>query len=389
MGRVQSLVSGIETGNGRVERIVMRNRPLSAAFFLLIALSGIFAATQLASANPRCSKGKSPNCSSGSPGGISTTTTTSAPTTTTTTTTTTATTTTATTTTTPTPPSPSSSNWWSAGSFLNTPLSGGSLVSQSATWVNQLYSSSQALYVNYQSWATPIYHANSTTPTVSVYVHNTGKHITVPYSAAFVPDNTADAGIALIDDSTGCEYEIESFDPATLSANAEATFHLTTGSGAHVADNGTTGSEISMLGGIITAADVNSGSINHALRLVTPINSPSYVAPATRSDGTHSGGIPEGQLMRLDPNLDLTTLGLNSFQLMVAKALQTYGAYDADSGAAFTLLAENPLDGAHYNTTPNPLPRTLIQHLQFLAPPPTATAGHIDSNTDPGCNQQH
>ena len=138
-----------------------------------------------------------------------------------------------------------------------------------------------------------------------------------------------------------------------------------------------------------TGADVNSGSIDHALRLVTPLNSPNYVAPATRSDGTHSGGIPEGQLMRLDPNLDLSTLGLNSFQLMVAKALQTYGAYNADSGGAFTLIAENPLSGAHYNTTPSTLPRTLIQHLQFLNPPPTATAGHIDSNTDPGCNQQH
>jgi hypothetical protein len=248
---------------------------------------------------------------------------------------------------------------------------------------------SQALYVNYQAWATPIYHVNGSTPTATIYIHNSNKHITVRYHTSFAPDNTADAGIALIDDATGCEYEFESFDPATLSANAEATFNLKTGSGAHVADNGATGSEISMLGGIITAADVNSGSIDHALRLVTPLNSPNYVAPATRSDGTHSGGIPEGQLMRLDPNLDLSTLGLNSFQLMVAKALQTYGAYDADSGGAFTVIAENPLSGAHYNTTPTTLPRTLIQHLQFLNPPPTATAGHIDSNTDPGCNQQH
>jgi len=31
---------------------------------------------------------------------------------------------------------------------------------------------------------------------------------------------------------------------------------------------------------------------------------------------------------------------------MVAKALQTYGAYDADSSGAFSLYAESPTDGS-------------------------------------------
>ncbi len=76
--------------------------------------------------------------------------------------------------------------------------------------------------------------------------------------------------------------------------------------GLHADDAGVTGSDISELGGLITPADIASGSINHALRYATTINAPSFVSPANRSDGSTPGGIPDGEMMRLDPSLDLS-----------------------------------------------------------------------------------
>ena len=113
-------------------------------------------------------------------------------------------------------------------------------------------------------------------------------------------------------------------DPGSLTAHAEATFNVQTGTGLHADDAGVTGSNISELGGLITPQDIASGSINHALRYATPIDSPSFVSPASRSDGGTGGGIPAGELMRLDPSLNLSQFGLTPFQLMVAQ-----GAFSA------------------------------------------------------------
>ena len=327
---------------------------------------------------------------SGSGGGGTTTT----PVTTTPVTTTPVTTTPVTTTpvtTTPAPPPPAQQGGgglWSASSFLNTPISGFSLSSNSASWLNTLNGSeTYGLWVDNQTWTPPLYHANSGTGTASVAIGNTGKHITIPYNSSFKPDPSGDSQLAIIDDSTGCEYEFQGFDAGSLSAHAEGTFHSTTGSGLHANDAGVTGSNISELGGLITVKDVNSGVINHALRYATPIGASSFVAPASRSDGSTGGGIPAGELMRLDPSLNLNGLGLTPFQLMIAKALQTYGAYNADSSGSFKLYAESTIDGASYNTAVNGLPWSVASHLQFGSANLGSTA--TNSNTEAGCNQQH
>ena len=238
-------------------------------------------------------------------------------------------------------------------------------------------------------WTTPIYHANAGTPTATISVPVFGTTITIPYSSSFTPSPDSDSGLAVIDDANGCEYEFDAFDPSTMSAHSEATFNIDSGSGVHADDGGVTGSDISTLGGIVTAADVASGSINHALRYATPINSPDYVAPATHSDGTNSGGVPEGELMRLDPTLDLSQFGLTPYQLMVAKALQTYGAYDADSSGSFKIYTESTVDGSSYSSSPLGLPWSVASHLEFGST--TLTNAELtpqNTNHDPGCAQQ-
>jgi hypothetical protein len=279
--------------------------------------------------------------------------------------------------------------WWASNSFYNTPLPSNVTVNpSSSTWLSDIQSYASDLYNNFNNWSTTIYTANSSTPNVNVSITNLGgKTISIPYQSSWLPDPQSDAHIVVIDPVSGCDYEFDGFNPSNLTANAFRSFHIYTGSGAHIADAGVSGGELSFLGGLITPQDVNSGSINHALGYVTNSNSPDFVVPGTRSDGTQVGGIPEGQLMRLDPSINLSSssYGLDAFQIMVAKALQTYGAYDSDSGG-FVTSTEDTLDGSSYNIAVDStaLPSTLMSHLQFINFPFSTPT--YDSNTATSCN---
>jgi len=244
------------------------------------------------------------------------------------------------------------------------------------------------LWVDYDHWTAPVYHANASTPKATINVAPFRTTITIPYLPSFKPDPTSDSQFAVIDDSTGCEWEFEAFDPATMVTNSEATYNVVTGTGLHATDAGVSGGNISLIAGQITPSDIASGSINHALRYATPINSPNFVSPGNVSDGSTPGGIPEGQLMRLDPSLDLSQFNLTPFQLMVAEALQRYGAYNGDSSGSFKLYAENTIDGGSYASPPAPLPWSVVSHLQFGSTTYTDAEIARQTNHDPGCSQQ-
>jgi hypothetical protein len=256
---------------------------------------------------------------------------------------------------------------------------------ESAGWVAALAAQAVAgVYVNSQYWTTPLYHANASTPVAAFYIANRHGSVQLPFDPAWRPDQTSDSSIAIVDDRTGCLYEMSLVNPAAHTANAEATFNAVDGTGVHTGA-GVSGSSLAFLGGMIRPQDIASGVIRHALRLSTPMNSPEHVAPATSSDGSHAGGIPEGQLVRLDPALDLSPYNLDPFQRMVAKALQTYGAYNADSTGAgsLTLAAENTMDGSTYRYPVSALPRELIAHLQFVRAP--AMQYHVETGGGRTC----
>jgi hypothetical protein len=276
-----------------------------------------------------------------------------------------------------------------APSFLYSPLGSFTPDPQSAGWIAELQGGENyGLWVDSSLWTTPVYRASKGSPTATIRLPTFGTWITIPYKRSFRPDPSSDAQLAVIDEATGCEYEFEAFDPSTMTANSEATFNVLTGTGVHADDAGVTGSDISELGGLITPADIAGGSIDHALRYATPINAPTFVAPANRSDGGTSGGIPEGELMRLDPSLDLGQFDLTPFQRMVATALQRYGAYDADVSGSFKLYAENTIDGSRYASTPVGLPWSLASHLQFGTTTYAPGATTAQSNRLAGCAQQ-
>jgi hypothetical protein len=87
--------------------------------------------------------------------------------------------------------------------------------------------------------------------------------------------------------------------------------------------------------------EVLSGEINHklscALRFVALKE---YVYPAIWTDGNFKGGVPEGSVIQLDPNLDLAKFDLLPGEIVVAKALQKYGMVVVDFAAGNVLYGE-------------------------------------------------
>ncbi len=281
-------------------------------------------------------------------------------------------------------------NYFAEDSFFNQRIPPRAAIDpRTSSWVNLIYHDPEvdAIVFNDDAYTVPIYKAAAGTPAASIFLTNTNQHITIPYAANYRPSPDEDAHLAVIDTTNGCEYEFQSFDPRSMSALAEATYHAYTGSGGHVSDPGHSGGELSYIGGLITPQDVNAGVIRHALRYAIPDNTWTFTYPGTRSDGTVAGGVPEGTLMQLDPNLDLKPFHLSPFQLMVARALQTYGAYDADKGGAFALYAESTTDGSTYSQPFDALPKALIKSLRFLAPRTPSTAVQLAAANDKTCQQ--
>jgi len=122
----------------------------------------------------------------------------------------------------------------------------------------------------------------------------------------------------------------------------------TSGPGVTDVDGGPagTGSGISSLAGLVTIAQLEAGSIPHALGFSSSLTCGSYVTPADKSDGQTPppGCIPEGARVQLNPSIDLAKIpGITPFELIVGRALQTYGAFAKDTGgASFALSFETP-----------------------------------------------
>jgi len=93
--------------------------------------------------------------------------------------------------------------------------------------------------------------------------------------------------------------------------------------------------------GTIMYDEVIAGEINHklscALRFVALKE---YVFPAIWTDGNFPGGVPEGSVIQLDPDLDLSKFDLLPGELAVAKALQKYGMVVVDFAAGNVLYGE-------------------------------------------------
>jgi len=108
---------------------------------------------------------------------------------------------------------------------------------------------------------------------------------------------------------------------------------------------GVSSSGLALAGGMISAAELEQGHIDHAVALGIPqVRLAVPVAPATRTDGRYSGpdAIGEGQRFRLDPTLDVAALHLPRVAEEIAYAAQRYGLVVRDVSGAMSFYAQDP-----------------------------------------------
>jgi hypothetical protein len=200
------------------------------------------------------------------------------------------------------------------------------------------------------------YSALNQTPEGGTFSTNGTIQLPTPTNIAF--GNGSD-GWAIFSDPDGVHYwEVweGSYNSTTMTYQAaymvEGNYVTGTGWGQNGIGAGIRASGASLLGGIVTQAELNNLSIPHALAIelapaqleagTTP--SGQFVYPAVSADtgsvGTYSGTIPMGAHFALPANLDLADAGLTPEGLALAEAYQTYGGYVVDSATSTDSFAQ-------------------------------------------------
>jgi hypothetical protein len=272
---------------------------------------------------------------------------------------------------------------YSATSPFNRPIPPGAAVDpNSDAMIQQLVAE-----VNAKGWAIatkkftpPIFYATARTPRYRVRLtHPTqpGRYwegVPIPNGAFASPDS--DALMTVIDGRTSCEYDFgrpHRAPDGTWSAYwLNATY--TSGNGVYAYDMAVRASGFATAAGLILPRELRAGVIPHALVFtMTNGKAGGPVRPATQSDGRSAapGAIPQGARLQLDPSLDLDSLGLAPWQKTIARALQQYGMYLADTGGAVAIFAQHSGSTGGYvypwgDVDYGYLPPTLARHMRVL-----------------------
>lgn len=175
--------------------------------------------------------------------------------------------------------------------------------------------------------------------------------VTIPWDTDWQIPPGSDGWVVVIDTDGTTTYELwkTTWDGTTLGCSWGAIVDSgRSGSLTPVKGKGT-GSNISRLAGLIRAEEWTAGVIEHALVIGSDICNPSWVYPATDSDGKNLRGtgvtVPEGTLLRLNPAyVPEDDTSLRDFETIIARAMVDYGAYIVDNAAGLTIDAEYASD---------------------------------------------
>jgi hypothetical protein len=219
---------------------------------------------------------------------------------------------------------------------------------RSATYAKGL--TRKPLVISYEQWTVPVYQADDTTPRHDVpltaawapgeVLHD------VPIPDDAMPDPSDDAHMVVVDRTQDCVYEFWKARRGNSGWTAAWGNAISTDSdGVYPGGLSSRASGLSAAAGLVTPEELRYGVIDHALVFAYPYTkSGGPVSPATSSDGRSSAdyALPQGARVQLDPSLDLTALGLDAYELTIARALQRYGMILADTSGGFTIYAVHP-----------------------------------------------
>lgn len=260
-----------------------------------------------------------------------------------------------TTTTTPPPPSPGPRSYFQAADWLWNPIpSAPVLASSSQTWVSYLSAAGKGRVANLYEYGVAMIPASAisaSTPTYDVTLTQPWgadpfgtNRVPIPTGTRVAPGS--DAQLAVLDPNSGMAFGVWQ---AKYNSSSD-TWSGSWGGMAPLSGNGidqtggTTATGLARYAGVVTAAEFSAAiqantGLSHALFFSTDIAGPGFVAPARSSDGSNQAGVatpmPEGYRVQLDPTVNVDAIsGITPGEKVIAKTLQTYGAYAGDKGGS-------------------------------------------------------
>ncbi len=215
--------------------------------------------------------------------------------------------------------------------------------------------------LNTTAYSAPIYTVTAGQPTVNVQWNNCqgqppdpnliAQFQNVPIPDNAVPSDGSDAEMVIWQPSSATEWEFwkAARDPSTGAWSAcwgGRITHVSRNPGIMPPHYGATASGLPLLAFLIRVSELQSGHIDHAINLEVPtVQRYVFSWPANSTDGreTNWSDPAEGERFRLDPSLNLSTLGLSRGEQIIAKAMQTYGLIVTDgTGSSLAIQAEDP-----------------------------------------------
>ncbi len=242
--------------------------------------------------------------------------------------------------------------FYSPTSFWNTPIPANPAIDpNSAAIVNKSLVPfvASATFSNWDAWGVPLAYANGNSKTYNVTctIYCTGDTINFPIPAGAQVATGTDHHLAVVNGNQELDMWEASYDAATdtWSAGVRVVNDLY-GWGAYCPQgqhcNGANAAGFALLGGHVRPEEIAQGHIDHALAIITPATRAGYIAcPATHTDGpvNDPAAIPEGARIQLDPTFNVDAQSWPAWEKILAKALQTYGAYVVDTGGALAVRA--------------------------------------------------
>jgi hypothetical protein len=231
----------------------------------------------------------------------------------------------------------------------NTPIGAGAQLEQATDPCTvDLMAPPGGTSINSHEWSHPVYLAATTDPAVNLYRGTTlvdgMVHCPADATPALPPPPNTDAHLHIVDPAHSFLDEMWEASKVSDGWTCQAWFK-TDLTGPGVGQGGVRAYGGSAIGGLIRAGELTNG-IRHALAFAIQQaqQKDAWVWPATTNDqfaaAGYTGHLPMGQLVAIPPGLDLCSLGLTPAGLVMARALQDYGAYLVDSGGALAFYAE-------------------------------------------------
>lgn len=290
----------------------------------------------------------------------------------------------------PTPtPTPTPSGLPYPGSFWYRPIgSNPALAASSAAYVARWVKDYTTYYPGSPLGPNPddetftynLYIVDASTPLVNVTIKgHSGSWagtIQAPIPAGAKFNTSADGGMALWDGTTNWEfwggtgsagsYSALTYVKSLTAAPNTGAFQLPGSNGQY---GGAAASGLSYLAGLIKPSEIAAGVIPHAV-LSGTVSTNGFVAPATRTDGGTSGGIPEGTRFFLPASVAMpSTVAADPVQKAVFTAVQTYGMILTDTAGSCNVYFAS---GQSYSPDPWSIVKNLAgipwAQMEVLAP---------------------